>query len=207
MNNINNKKTNNQYSSYGTSIAETEIHPALLAFKRSQLVEKSFLRGEKLQYGENLEDINSHYNKDGSVFIDEVVINGKTLDTFRRNIVRYPSRFADVYEGLLYELDDINGLTGSYIKFEYTPNDDGNGKFKEILYRHFSNGYQYFLRSYTDDELNTIIKESPNHPMIQLMNKTLNNFKILENLPSAKDLGYNQSKNETPISESAAQMQ
>ena len=53
MNNKKDIKLNKPFNIYGTSISETEIHPALLAYKRSQIVEKNFCLGYNSIVGVN----------------------------------------------------------------------------------------------------------------------------------------------------------
>jgi len=212
INKKNNLKTIKKSSDYGTNISEDKIFPALLAFERTKLVEKSFLnsqRGFYTQNGENLTQYSSYYTPNGMLIIDEIVVDRITLDTFKRHTVKESSQFSDVYEALIFENNDINGLTGSYIKFEYIPNEDGSsdGKFNEIIYRHYSDEYEYFIKKYSDDELNSILKENPNHPMIQLMHKTIDKLTQTKNLSSEKDIIFKQSEANHHISECAIQMQ
>ena len=202
-----NKKT---ITSYGEPIEESKIFPALLSFKRNQLVAKNFLKLTNGLPTLTLEDLDIKTHTDGSVFVDELIVDEKTLDTYRRNIVRYPNNFRDVYESLDYNDNDINGLTGSYIRFEYEPTENGEGKFNEILYRYFIDERDMYLRKYTDDDLNLILKQTPNHPMIVMMKKVLDRFSSPEKYQLPTRETFEKKKDKLSISKSdlvEAQMQ
>ena len=150
------KKPNNIY---GTPVCDYVIFPGALAFKRLQLKNLGSSSMTNIFTAENIEE---------TIKIDE-----KTNDIFYKKSLRTPFRQHDEYEGLLaQDSTDLTDSNGSYITFEYHLN---NGTFNNIIFKQVENGNTE-IRMYTDQELTRMLKEVPDHPLIAMMNKTIEMF-------------------------------
>ena len=132
----------------------------------------------------------NEYEQTDYINSEEFIVD-ENNNVFQKKIAdKNSAKQAEFFEALLAVPGQPLSPDGKYVRFVYRPYKE-QGVFENVFFRDFENGEVVSCTQFSDEDILEILKEEPNHQLIQIMNMAIEAF---NNLEKSRPTGSNKQK-------------